>query len=219
MFTQLINPLDNLTLTCLVALIPVVILLLMLAVFRFPAWLATLLGSIITFALAAWVWNMPFNDGAHAYRLWRGDRRVECRLDHVMGHGAVQHARGKRRIREFPPLADRAGRHGRTRADDAVRLGLRSTARRSCRFRISVGVCRADPDFARHFRPQRDPRRRHRQQCAGVLRRARRADHRAGRRHRLSAPVAVRPLWAPWSRCSRCCRRGCSCTWSQARRE
>ena len=42
MFTQLINPLDNLTLTCLVALIPVVILLLMLAIFRWPAWVATL---------------------------------------------------------------------------------------------------------------------------------------------------------------------------------
>ena len=67
MFTQLLNPLDNLTLTCLVALVPVVVLLLMLAVFRFPAWVATLLGSIITFALAAWIWKMPFNDGAHAY--------------------------------------------------------------------------------------------------------------------------------------------------------
>ena len=33
MFTQLINPLDNLTLTCLVALVPVVSLLVMLAVF------------------------------------------------------------------------------------------------------------------------------------------------------------------------------------------
>ena len=42
MFTQLINPLDNLTLTCLVALVPVVTLLVMLAVFRLPAWLATL---------------------------------------------------------------------------------------------------------------------------------------------------------------------------------
>ena len=67
MFTQLINPLDNLTLTCLVALVPVVSLLVMLAVFRLPAWLATLLGSIITFALAVWVWKMPFGDGAHAY--------------------------------------------------------------------------------------------------------------------------------------------------------
>jgi lactate permease len=67
MFTQLIDPLDNLTLTCLVALIPVVSLLVLLAVFRLPAWLATLIGSIVTFALAAWVWRMPFGHGVRAY--------------------------------------------------------------------------------------------------------------------------------------------------------
>jgi len=67
MFTQLIDPLGNLTLTCLVALIPVVSLLVMLAVFRIPAWLATLVGSLITFALAAWIWRMPASDGSHAY--------------------------------------------------------------------------------------------------------------------------------------------------------
>jgi lactate permease len=66
-FTQLIDPLGNLALTCLVALIPVVSLLAMLAVWRLPAWLATLLGSIITVALAIWVWKMPLNDGGHAY--------------------------------------------------------------------------------------------------------------------------------------------------------
>ena len=48
MFTQLIDPLGNLTLTCLVALVPVISLLVMLAVWRLPAWLATLLGSVIT---------------------------------------------------------------------------------------------------------------------------------------------------------------------------
>jgi lactate permease len=67
MFTQLIDPLGNLTLTCLVALIPVVSLLAMLAVWRLPAWLATLLGSLLTFLLAVWVWKMPFDQGAHAY--------------------------------------------------------------------------------------------------------------------------------------------------------
>jgi len=67
MFTQLIDPLGNLTLTCLVALIPVVSLLAMLAGLRLPAWLATLLGSILTFVLAVWVWKMPVSDGAHAY--------------------------------------------------------------------------------------------------------------------------------------------------------
>ncbi|HEX6832097.1 MAG TPA: L-lactate permease [Rudaea sp.] len=67
MFTQLIDPLDNLTLTCLVALIPVVFLLVLLAVFRLPAWLATLLGSIVTFVIAVWVWKMPLDEGSHAY--------------------------------------------------------------------------------------------------------------------------------------------------------
>ncbi|HKF97604.1 MAG TPA: L-lactate permease [Steroidobacteraceae bacterium] len=67
MFTQLIDPLGNLTLTCLVALVPVVSLLLMLAVWRLPAWLATLLGSVITFVLAVWIWKMPFDQGSYAY--------------------------------------------------------------------------------------------------------------------------------------------------------
>ena len=67
MFTQQIDPLDNLTLTCLVALIPVVLLLVLLAVLRMAAWLATLIGSIVTFLLAVWVWKMPGNNGAHAY--------------------------------------------------------------------------------------------------------------------------------------------------------
>ncbi|MGB9332265.1 MAG: L-lactate permease, partial [Steroidobacteraceae bacterium] len=67
MFTQVLDPLNNLTLTCLVALIPVVFLLFMLAVFRWPAWLATLLGSLITLVLAIWVWKMPLDPGVHAY--------------------------------------------------------------------------------------------------------------------------------------------------------
>jgi len=67
MFTQIIDPLANLTLTCLVALIPVVSLLVMLAVFRLAAWLATLIGSIITFVLALWVWKMPIDNGSRAY--------------------------------------------------------------------------------------------------------------------------------------------------------
>ena len=67
MFTQIIDPMNSLPVTCLVALIPVVFLLAMLAVFRLPAWLATFLGSIVTFALAVWVWKMPLDQGSHAY--------------------------------------------------------------------------------------------------------------------------------------------------------
>jgi lactate permease len=67
MFTQILNPTGNLFATWLVAMIPVILLLVMLAVFRISAWLATLIGSGVTFLLAWWVWQMPFNDGLLAY--------------------------------------------------------------------------------------------------------------------------------------------------------
>ena len=67
MFTQEIDPLGNLALTCLVALVPVVLLLTLLAVFRMSAWLAVLIGSIVTVVLAVWVWHMPVDDGMRAY--------------------------------------------------------------------------------------------------------------------------------------------------------
>ena len=67
MFTQVLDPLGNLTLTCLVALIPVVFLLVLLAVFRAPAWIAVMAGSLVTFLLAMWVWRMPFDVGSQAF--------------------------------------------------------------------------------------------------------------------------------------------------------
>jgi lactate permease len=67
MFTQILDPTGNLFTTWLVALIPVVALLILLAGFRMSAWLATLIGSILTFLLGLWVWHMPFWDGLAAY--------------------------------------------------------------------------------------------------------------------------------------------------------
>jgi lactate permease len=67
MFNQVLNPLGNLGLTVLVALIPVVVLLVLLAVFRVTAWLATLIGSLLTLVLAILVWGMPVNNGIQAY--------------------------------------------------------------------------------------------------------------------------------------------------------
>ena len=67
MFTQIVDPIGNLGITCLVALIPVVLLLILLAVFRVSAWLAVLIGSIVTFVLAAWIWQMPIGTGMRAY--------------------------------------------------------------------------------------------------------------------------------------------------------
>jgi lactate permease len=67
MFTQILDPTGNLFVTWLVALVPVVVLLFLLAGLRMSAWLAVLIGSIVTFLLALWVWKMPLDDGVRAY--------------------------------------------------------------------------------------------------------------------------------------------------------
>jgi lactate permease len=67
MFTQILDPTGNLFLTWLVALIPVAALLFLLAGLRWSAWVATLVGSLVTLALALWVWQMPLEQGVQAY--------------------------------------------------------------------------------------------------------------------------------------------------------
>ncbi len=67
MHTQIIDPLGNLGLTCVVALIPVALLLVLLAVYRVSAWIAVLIASIVTFILGVGVWHMPVHDGMLAY--------------------------------------------------------------------------------------------------------------------------------------------------------
>src|ERR1700693_3812366 len=67
MFTQILDPVGNLFVTWLVALVPVLLLLFLLAGLRMSAWRAVLIGSIVTFLLALWVWKMPLGDGALAY--------------------------------------------------------------------------------------------------------------------------------------------------------
>ena len=67
MFKQILDPTGNLFITWLVALIPVAALLFMLAVLRWSAWVATLIGSLLTLALGLWVWQMPLEQGIQAY--------------------------------------------------------------------------------------------------------------------------------------------------------
>ena len=59
MFNQVLDPFNNLGLTTLAALIPIVVLLVLLAVFRLSAWLATLIGSVLTLLVAIIFWQMP----------------------------------------------------------------------------------------------------------------------------------------------------------------
>jgi lactate permease len=67
MFTQVLDPIGSPFITWLVALVPVALLLFLLAVLRLSAWLATLIGSIVTYLIAVWVWHMPTVSGALAY--------------------------------------------------------------------------------------------------------------------------------------------------------
>jgi lactate permease len=67
MFIQDLNPLGSLGLTVVVALIPVVALLVMLAVFRITAWLATVIGSAITLIVAIAFWHLPVGTGLESY--------------------------------------------------------------------------------------------------------------------------------------------------------
>ncbi|HEU0025749.1 MAG TPA: L-lactate permease [Ktedonobacterales bacterium] len=69
MFHQILDPTGNVGLTALVALIPVIALLVMLAVFRLSAWLATLIGAVITLIVAIAVWQMPFGTGVESFVL------------------------------------------------------------------------------------------------------------------------------------------------------
>ncbi|RKP46957.1 L-lactate permease [Trinickia fusca] len=67
MFQQVLNPTGNLFASWLLALLPVVVLLVLLAVFKLSAWLSVLIGAIVTFILAAVVWTMPVGTGIRAF--------------------------------------------------------------------------------------------------------------------------------------------------------
>src|SRR5258708_12654423 len=67
MFTQILDPTGNLFVTWLIALIPVAALLFMLAGLRWSAWVATLVGSLVTLVLGLTIWKMPLDQGIRAY--------------------------------------------------------------------------------------------------------------------------------------------------------
>ena len=93
MFTQIVDPVGNLGITCLIALIPVVLLL-------------TLAGGVPRFGLAGRADRLDRYlhigglglENASRYRgaglsVWLRDRCLERGLDHLLGLGPVQHTR------------------------------------------------------------------------------------------------------------------------------
>jgi lactate permease len=66
-FTQTLVPLASLWLTVLVAFVPLMVLLILLAGFRMTAWLATIIAGAITVLLAVTVWQTPLPLIGRAY--------------------------------------------------------------------------------------------------------------------------------------------------------
>jgi len=67
MFHQLLTPVANsLVLSCLVAMLPVLMVLLLLGILRRPAWQAALAGLIVAFIVAVVPWQMPLNLAMHS---------------------------------------------------------------------------------------------------------------------------------------------------------
>jgi lactate permease len=66
-FTQQLTPVGGITGSTLLALVPVFALLALLALLRVTAWLAVILGSVVTLVLALAVWDVPTGDAFKSY--------------------------------------------------------------------------------------------------------------------------------------------------------
>ncbi|HWC81403.1 MAG TPA: L-lactate permease [Pseudonocardiaceae bacterium] len=66
-FQQVLDPAHNVLGSTLLALVPVLVLLLLLAVFRLSAWQAVIVGAIVTFALGVTLWQAPVGQTVAAY--------------------------------------------------------------------------------------------------------------------------------------------------------
>jgi lactate permease len=66
-FTQVLDPLHSVAGSALVALVPIVLLLVLLAVLRMTAWVSVIIGSVVTVALGCAVWHAPFANAMGSY--------------------------------------------------------------------------------------------------------------------------------------------------------
>ena len=104
-FTQALNALHSVAGSTLLALVPVAVLLLLLAVFGISVWQAVILGSAVTLILGSRSGTrrsaMPWAPTA-----WGGDRRLVGGPDRLLGRDHLQHPGGDRRLRGLQALAD-----------------------------------------------------------------------------------------------------------------
>jgi lactate permease len=69
MFHQILDPLHTVAGSTLVALVPVAVLLLTLAVFKLGAWQSVAIGAVVTVLLGIFVWQAPAGSALKAYGL------------------------------------------------------------------------------------------------------------------------------------------------------
>jgi len=67
MFEQVLNPAGHIWLSVLLSLVPLIVLLLMLAVLRMTAWLASIIVGAITIPLGVYVWHAPLANILKSY--------------------------------------------------------------------------------------------------------------------------------------------------------
>jgi lactate permease len=68
-FHQVLDPVHSIAGDTLLALVPVLVLLVLLGVFRMSAWRAVIIGSVVTLILAITVWSTPAGSAFSAYGL------------------------------------------------------------------------------------------------------------------------------------------------------
>ena len=71
-FVQSLNPAHSTLASTLVALIPIVLLLILLPVMRMSAWLAVIIGAVVTIILAITVWGSPAGSTLGAWAIGAG---------------------------------------------------------------------------------------------------------------------------------------------------
>jgi lactate permease len=69
MFEQILNPTGRLVWTIVAALLPLLALIVMLALFRITAWLSTILAGAVTLLVAVAVWHTPLRNAIESYLL------------------------------------------------------------------------------------------------------------------------------------------------------
>lgn len=68
-FAQVLDPLNSTVGTTLVALIPIVLLLVLLAVVKMTAWQAVIIGAVVTVIMAVAIWHAPFSSSIGAWAI------------------------------------------------------------------------------------------------------------------------------------------------------